>query len=157
MRELRKSQCQRVSIMYSVVCATLGLMMALLLVTLILGADAIGREIFRDSSIIAIVALYTAALILGLVAGGLIYRVGVRGPRIWLIGIGLAWSCLLISVVAGSSMNFFSERHNAPSVADAFTDWIIKPLFWIVLLGGLPALGLGLFYAARVKKALSAS
>jgi hypothetical protein len=157
MRELRKSWCQRVSIRYSVICATLGLMMALLLVALILGTDAIGREIFRDSSVIAIVALYAAALILGLVAGGLISRIGVHDPRIWLMGIGLAWSCLLISVLAGSSVNFFSEKHNAPSGAEAFTDWIIKPLFWIVLLGGLPALGLGLFYAARVRKALSAS
>ncbi len=74
MRELRKSPCLRVSIKYSVICATLGLAMALLLVYLILGVDAISREIFRDSSIIAIVMFYAAAFILGLVAGGLIYR-----------------------------------------------------------------------------------
>ena len=111
MRELRKSPCLRVSIKYSVICATLGLAMALLLVYLILGVDAISREIFRDSSIIAIVMFYAAAFILGLVAGELIYRAGVRGPRIWLIGIGLAWGCLLISVIAGSSMNFFNEKH----------------------------------------------
>jgi hypothetical protein len=157
MKELRKSQCQRVSIRYSVICATLGLAMAFLLITLILGADAIGREIFQDSSVVAIVTLYAAALVLGLVAGDLIYRVGVRDPRVWLIGVGVAWGCLLISVFAGSSMNFLTERHNEPSVGDAFTDWIIKPVFWVMLLGVLPALGLGLLYAARVKKALSES
>jgi hypothetical protein len=122
-----------------------------------LGADDIGRNIFRASSITAIAALYAAALTLGLVAGRRIYRVGGTGPGIWLIGVGLAWSCLLISVLAGSSVNFISGMHDEPNVAEAFWDWIIKPLFWIGLFGGLPALGLGLFYAARVKKALSAS
>jgi hypothetical protein len=161
MGELRKSRCQRVSIKYSVICATLGLAMALLLVMLIFGVSGIsemsGRYIFQDSSIVAIVTLYAAALILGLFAGGLIYRVGVHGPRIWLIGIGLAWSCLFLSVCIGSSMNFLSERYSELSTANAFTDWIIKPVFWVILLGGLPALGLGLFYTARVKKALSSS
>src|SRR5262245_59065104 len=103
MRELRKSQYQRVSVRYSVVCASLGLALALLLVALILGVDAIGREIFLGSSIIAFITLYAAAIILGLIAGGLIYRIGVRDRRIWLIGVGLAWGCLLLSVFAGSS------------------------------------------------------
>ena len=161
MRELRKSQCQHVSIKYSVICATLGLAMALLLVILIFGVVGVremsGRYIFQESSIVAVATLYAAALALGLVAGGLVYRIGVRDPRIWLIGIGLAWSCLFLSVFVGSSMNFLTERYNDPSVADAFTDWIIKPVFWVVLLGGLPALGLGLIYAAGVKNALSES
>jgi len=96
MRELRKSQCQRASIKYSVICATLGLATALLLVFLMFGARGIG-EMFdshqsQDSTIIALVTLYAAALTLGLVAGGLIYRVGIRDPRVRVIGIGLAWS-----------------------------------------------------------------
>jgi len=54
-------------------------------------------------------------------------------------------------------MNFFGEMHNEPSVADAFTDWIFKPAFWVMLFGGLPALGLGLLYAAGVRKSLGES
>ena len=161
MKELRKSQCQRVSIKYSVICATLGMVMALLLVILMFGAGGVremaGGYIFQEPSIVAVTTLYAAALALGLVAGGLVCRIGVSDPRIWLIGIGLAWSCLFLSVCVGSSMNFFTERHNDPGVADAFLDWIIKPVFWVVLLGGLPALALGLFYAAGVKRALSES
>ena len=96
MRELRKSQCQHVSIKYSVICATLGLAMALLLVILIFGVVGVremsGRYIFQESSIVAVTTLYAAALVLGLVAGGLVYRIGICDARIWLIGIGLAWS-----------------------------------------------------------------
>lgn len=161
MRELRKSRCQRVSVKYSVICATFGLAAALLLVILVFGAaearEMSGRYVFQESSVVAVTTLYAAALVLGLVAGGLIYRVGVRDPRIWLIGVGLAWSCLFLSVFTGSSMNFLTERHDGPGAADAFLDWVIKPVFWVGLLGVLPALALGLLYAARVKKALSES
>lgn len=161
MRGLMKSHCRRVSVKYSVICATLGLAMALLLVLLMFGARGIAEmfdsHLFRDSAVTALVTLYAAAVTLGLVAGGLICRVGLRGPRVWLIGIGLAWCCLLLAVLVGSSMNFFGEMHNEPSASDAFTDWIFKPAFWVVLFGGLPASGLGLLYAAGVRKALGGS
>ena len=87
--------------------------------------------------------------------GDWICRIGVQDPRIWIIGVGLAWSCLLISVLAGSSIHFFTEMGNPPDVAAAFKDYIFKPVFWVMLFGSVSALGLGLFYAARVRKSLS--
>jgi hypothetical protein len=132
--------------------------MALLLVFQIFGARGVGEMFdsneFQASVITALVTLYAAALILGLVAGRLIHRVGVRDPRVWIIGVGLAWSCLIFAVIIGSSINFFSEIYKEPSVADAFMDWIFKPTFWVLLYGGLPALVLGLLYAAGVRKSL---
>lgn len=161
MRVLIKSQCQRVSIKYSVICASLGLATAIFLVMLMVGVDGItgafGRGIFQDPLLLAIVTLYASALVLGLIAGGLIHRAGVRGPKIWLMGIGLAWSCLFLSVFLGSFIDFLREWHNALSVGYAFMSWVIKPVFWVILVGSLPALGLGLLYATRVKKALNES
>lgn len=158
MKESRRSQYQRVSIKYSVISATLGSAMALLLVFQIFGARGMGEMFdsheYQASTIIALATLYATALTLGSVAGGLIHRVGVHDPRVRIIGVGLAWSCLIFAVIIGSSMNFFSEMHSAPSVADAFMDWIFKPTFWVLLYGGLPALGLGLLYAAGVRKSL---
>jgi hypothetical protein len=158
MEESRRSQYQRVSIKYSVICATLGLAMALLLVFQIFGARGIGEMFgsyeYQASTIIALITLYAAALILGKVAGGLIHRVGVHGPRVWIIGVALAWSCLIFAVIIGSSINFFTEIYKEPSVADAFMDWVFKPTFWVLLFGVLPALGLGLLYAAGMRKSL---
>lgn len=135
--------------------------MAFLLLLLIFGADKIAVMFdsyqFRGSTVVAVVTLYAAALYFGSVAGSLIYRVGVGDPRVWVVGIGLAWSCLLLAVFAGSSVNFFGEKHSESSVTDVFTDWVFKPVLWVMLVGWLPALGLGLLYAAGVKKALGES
>lgn len=112
---------------------------------------------FKEPIMIAVVTLFAAAILFGLVAGNLIYRVGVQSLRVWLIGVALAWSCLLLSVLAGSSINFLSEMSGTFGAAKAFQDYVFAPVAWVAIFGLLPAAGLGLLYAASVKKALSKS
>jgi hypothetical protein len=160
MAEVKKSQCEGIALQQSLVCATFGLSASLLLIALIFGLAGV-RDVFDSSTkmlasmLVAVAALYVAAACLGMVAGDLICRVGLQDPRIWVIGVGLAWGCLLISVLAGSSIHFFAGMGNPPDVAKAFGDYILKPVFWVMLFGTVPALGLGLLYASRVKKSLS--
>ncbi len=163
MRELRKSQYQRVSIKYSVICATSGLVMAFALAAMIfslLGSsfgEILTNRLFREPIMVAVAALFAAASALGLFAGNLIYRVGAQSSRIWLIGVTLAWSCMLISVLAGGSINFLNEMNGTFGAVAAFQGYVFAPVVWVVLVGCLPATVLGLLYAASVRKALSES
>ena len=157
---MMKDQCKDVALKQSLVFATYGLLAALLLTVLLFGFDGV-RGLFSKlqssiSIIVAIVALYAATAILGIIAGNLICRIGRRQDfMIWIIGIGLAWGALFVSVVAGSSVLFFSEMGNSPNMSEAFEDYLAKPVFWVMLFGGIPALVLGLLYGAQVKKLMA--
>ena len=158
MNKPTKTQCQRESLKCSLICATLGLSMAVLLVLLMLGVGEIVKMLksylFLAPTAVAIVVLYATAVSLSRVAGSFICRIGVHGLGVWLIGIGLAECCLILAVLISSSMNLVSELHNEPNFAVAFMDWIVKPAYWVLLFGTLPALVLGLLYAVGVRKAL---
>ena len=163
MRELRKSQYQRVSIKYSIICATSGLVMAVALATMIfslLGSsfgEILTDRLFREPIMVAVGALFAAASALGLFAGNLLYRFGAQSSRIWLVGVVLAWSCMLISTLAGGSINFVNEMNDTFGTAKGFQDYVFAPVVWVVLVGCLPATVLGLLYAGSVRKALSES
>ncbi len=100
---------------------------------------------------VGVIALYVAAAALGNIAGSLFYKLEGQGIGIWLVGVGLAWGSLVISVLAGSSVEFFSTNTNLQD----FGSYILAPLFWIMFFGIIPALVLGLTYTKVVKKQLS--
>lgn len=155
----RKSQYQRVSVKFSVICAAAGLATAALLAATLFRLVGVGLHeilalpVFQKPVIVAVVMLFAAAALLGAVAGNLIYRVGSEGYGVWLIGVALAWSCLFISALAGSSVNFFAEVHDG----GAFIDYLVRPMLGVMLVGGIPALVLGLVYAVGVRKSLGRS
>lgn len=132
----------------SLLFATIGLLSALLFLALLDGLSLIGY--FPKSIMTAVVALYFAAAYFGSVAGSLIYESRGAGLGVWLTGIGLAWLCLGISVLAGSSVEFLSTNRSF----EDFGDYIFQPLMWVLLVGIIPAFVLGLLYTATVKKYL---
>lgn len=146
--EAEENHYRSVALKFSLVFATLGLFSALLILALF-GATGVIVDI-SGSIITGVIALYIAAAGFGLVAGNLIYWLKGRGIGVWLTGIGLAWSCLVISALAGSSVEFLSSSRNWMD----FGDYIIKPLIWVMLVGIIPAFILGVLYAATVKKFL---
>ncbi len=155
MDEAKKSQSQDVALTQSLVCATLGLLASMLLVGWMFRGTGLRYlpkplPMLVASIIISIIGLYAAAACLGTVAGKLICRVGLQGLWIWIIGVGLAWGCLLVSVLAGSTARFFVEIGNER----AFEYYLFTPVFFVMLFGSLPAVGLGIFYATRVRKYL---
>lgn len=155
MDEAKKSQCKDVALKQSLVCATLGLVASMLLVGWMFRGTGLRYlpkplPMLVAAVVVSIVGLYVAAACLGMVAGKLICRFGSQSLWIWIIGVGVAWGCLLISVLAGSAVPFFARIGNAR----AFESYVFTPVFIVMLFGTVPAVGLGIFYAARVRKYL---
>ncbi|HEY9401440.1 MAG TPA: hypothetical protein VIQ24_02010 [Pyrinomonadaceae bacterium] len=158
MEASKKSLCAKIVLKQSLLFATLGLLAAFLLLALMGVTQGIlfnGKFEIQGAIFVGVVALYAAAYSLGMVASDIVCRIGIKDPIIWLLGVGLAWSCLLISILSGSMVNFLASMENPPDIAKAFAGYIVAPVFWVMLFGGIPALGLGLLYAARVKKLLA--
>jgi fructose-specific phosphotransferase system IIC component len=156
MDEIIKSQCENAIVKLTFIFATFGLLAALLLAMLLFGFIGLGTftSRFLASFIAAIVGLYAAALFFGKIASRLINENRNTNLKLGVIGVGVAWGCLLVSVLAGSSVEFFAEIKRSPSLSQAFFDYIFKPLFWVMLFGIIPALFLGRLYATRLRKLL---
>jgi hypothetical protein len=156
MIERNSNRCESLALKLSLIFATLGLLLAFGIIGLMFGLSGVADvlKLSKVSGSIAggVVALYVAATCLGMVAGNWACRIGVKDTRTWFIGIGLALSCLLISTLAGSSIHFFSEIGNPPDVSGAFEAYVFKPLLWVSLFGAVPALLLGIIYAASLRK-----
>ena len=144
------NQPQIIGRQQAVLFATIGLIMALLLVFVMAGTIPRFMLDIWHSVAIAVGALYFAAGMLGMAAGSLIDRF--RQPAVisGIVGIGLAESTLLIAAVAGAGVGFIAHSREG----GAFADYIGKPVFWVMLVGSLPALVLGIIYAYRVRKIL---
>lgn len=136
---------QKTAFIWSILFATIGLLAALLLI-FALGALSIISDIL-PSIIAGIIALYAAAAFFGNIAGILIYKFRGRIAR-YLIGIGLAWICLTMAALAGSSVEFSKTSGSSYD----FESFIIKPLIWIACGGLIPSILLGLIFAATIKK-----
>ena len=168
MEQTEKLHYQTVSIKSAVFCATIGLFISISLIALafLLGGgfnqlmtDGINpfirflREFRYFKEVIATIsALYLSAIVLGKYAGSIISRIGIENPRMPLLGIGLALSCLICSALALTSVNFFIELYRGVNLAHTFESYVFKPLFWIIFVGFFPALILGIIYVQRVKK-----
>jgi len=153
---LLKSHYQRASIQASLICAIFGLLAAGLINAIFWGILGGGiQEImiapwFRGPIVVAILVLFVASIALGYIAGGFIYRFGLQTNVTAIVGIALAWCCLFLSAVVGTSVNYFSEMGEL----DAFHDYIVKPATSVIVVGLLPALLLGLVYSAIVRSDL---
>lgn len=153
MDEAIKKKCEAVGLQQSLIFATTGLIAAALLVILMLGVK-ITLELLTNnykSILIAVSALYISALILGIIAGGVICRYKAQDIKNRLVGIMLAESTLFISVLAGSCVEFFANR----KYQQAFEAYLLKPLFWVMFLGCIPALILGIIYSRKVEKQIA--
>jgi len=128
----------------TLVFASIGLSLELILV-LLLGFGSRTDSLFPVG--VSIVGLYLAAIILGNVFGNMIDRSQLRGSRALLGGIMVAWLSLVIQVLFGSSVGYFNNIHRS----EAFLDYIVKPLFWVVFLGSIPAIAVGALYAVRIE------
>lgn len=125
--------------------ATFGLG-AELAIVLLIGFGS-GSERYMDQLIAAVVGTYIFAVVAGVIGGRFIYRTGTKSASFSLYGTLTAWLCLFVSTLAGSSVEYLrvSGHHNA------FGDYIIKPMFWFLFLGSIPAVIFGIAYAASIR------
>jgi hypothetical protein len=153
---LLKSHYQRASVKASLICATFGLLTAGFINAIFWGILGGGiHEFFvvpgwRNPIIVAIIVLFVASIAFGYVAGSFVYRFGLQTNVTSIIGIALAWCCLFLSAVGGPSVNYFANTREM----DAFHDYIVKPAAWVIVVGLLPALLLGLLYSYLVRSNL---
>jgi hypothetical protein len=77
----------------AIFCATFGLLIALV-INFLLGMIAVAFR-FPEPIITGIVGLYISAYFYGKLAGKFTYLVGINNFKVWLIGVFLAWSCVI--------------------------------------------------------------
>jgi hypothetical protein len=142
-------KCRRFIVKTTLLFATIGLA-AELFIVLLIGFGARAEDFFVIVGY-SVLGLYTAALILGSIAAGAICEGNLSGFKRSLIGTGVAWGALLIQTLFGSFTGFllFGRNHNE------FGDYVFKPLFWVMFLGTIPAILIGLVYSIFLKKASS--
>jgi hypothetical protein len=59
---------------------------------------------------------------------------------------------LLVTAFLSGWLGFFQEGLDNSNYYDAFEDYIFKPLYWVSILGLLPALITGVFFGYRIKR-----
>jgi ribose/xylose/arabinose/galactoside ABC-type transport system permease subunit len=113
--------------------------------------EMILSPLFGLPVLVAIIALYVSAGLLGYIAGGLVYRFGLRSFATPLSGMALSIVCLLFATLAGTSLNFFSNISEPGSL----DDYVIRPSVGIITFGSFPALILGLIYSVLMRESLT--
>lgn len=133
----------------AIFCASIGLFVAFIL-NLLLGTLFLAAK-FPLPILLAVAGLYGGAFLLGKLAGNIVYRTGTNSFAVWIVGVLLAWSCILVMTLAGASVSFFSQM-SPRDISQPFFDYVIKPAIWVALFGFIPALILGLVWARQMRK-----
>lgn len=73
------------------------------------------------------------------------------------LGVRVALTSLLAGVLVGSLPALLAEiaDHGPTDLGDDLFDFVVKPLVWVSIFGGLPAVLLGLAYGNHVRAALA--
>jgi hypothetical protein len=148
--------CGKIGRKNSILCATLGVLVACLLL-IPLGAIGIavnGDSTFKLILFIGLGSLYLAASSLGKIAGRFLCKTSNLMPSV-IIGVGLALGCLAISVLTGSlSLVIVNMISRSPDSTHLVT-YLVVPLFVVFVYGGVPAVLLGVLYGVLVRKQLA--
>jgi hypothetical protein len=144
--------CGKIGTKNSVLCATLGVLAACLILTAwgaIAGIAVNSDGLFKVIVFISLVALYLAASCLGKLAGRFLCKRSSQMLNV-IIGVGLALSCVAISVLTGSlSLVVVNMIVGSPDSTDLAT-YLVVPLLVVLIYGGAPAVILGVLYGVLV-------
>ena len=154
MRELRPDVCARVGMRWSLLFAALGVLAAFLLLVLLhmqaLVIDPVPD--LRTGIVVGLATLSVSAALLGRLAGRIFYLSGNRIIVNLVIGVALALSCVILTVIAGSVVGVLIVVSKEPSFAKSSPlETIGAILFQILFFGGAPAVLLGLLYGVATK------
>lgn len=150
--------CGSIGRWVALVCATLGVAGA----ALMLAVMGIGRFIFWNGFPkeigVGLLVLFIAAAVLGKKAGMYLCNKTQATGRNVLVGIGVAFGSIAIAVLAGTLVAFLGEadyilRAENFSVVNAVLGFFI-PLGLVLWFGGIPAVLLGIFYGFTVRNRL---
>lgn len=148
--ESLEQRLERAGGKYALLCAGFGVLIAGVITTILSGGELqeiILHPYFRSPIAIALVSLGVSAWLLGRLSGRLIVRFPGNTFVTPAIGVALALSCLIISVVCAFIMHFFVSRDQLGH----FGDYILAPALAIMAIGLIPAMLLGLVFAALMR------
>jgi hypothetical protein len=106
---------------------------------------------FLAPVLISLIGLLIGAYVLGLFFGNFLTATNTTRLKAILVGSLTGWISLLAQTLSGSSVSFFVESH---LTSNGFGDYIIKPTFWVMFLGSIPALIIGAFFGNSAWKAV---
>jgi hypothetical protein len=157
MTELTRDVCVKVGMRWSLLFAALGVLAAVLLLVLLkiqaLLTDA-GSE-FLTAMIVGLVTLCVFAVLLGRLAGRIIYRGGNNVLVNLVAGVLLAFACMIISANAGTLAGVLLVVSKQPAFVRSNVLKDAGSLSLLILFYGFaPAVLLGLLYGVLVKVTL---
>lgn len=105
----------------------------------------------------ASIVLFLSASVLGRYAALTAYRLRDNPVRMRLVGVRLAWTCVLLAPLVGCLPNVLmqSKLWNLGSFTRNFFDFVFKPTFWICFVGFIPATILGIYFSRRINRAFT--
>lgn len=69
------------------------------------------------------------------------------------VGIKYGFITLITGTIIGSTVGFIQEGlDNIGTLDNPFEDYYFKPLFWIIVVGSIPVILIGLWLGSRIKK-----
>ena len=155
---MTSTEAKKIGSRQGLISVGLGLLIAQLIMTLLCSADeGFPEGFFWFMDIGYWINILIGALIMiacghfyGQLAGKLIL---IQRWNYLLTGILIALAVILTTTFFASWVGFFKEGiDNIGGNDNPFFDYIIKPMFWVTLFGLIPALIVGSWFGARIKK-----
>lgn len=127
---------------------TIGLVIAYFIMALLAGPLWIFEFTYAPTILFAVAMIYLTGYVLGGMAGRVIIKK--KWPAI-LVGIISGFLMVWIATFLGSMIGFINEGLKNESSADAFHDYIIKPVGLVTFFGGVPIIVVGIWFGLSIK------
>ena len=156
MQDLELHRCVEIGRKNSLICATLGVVAACLLL-IPLGATGIAltsNSSFKLILLISLGALFLAASSLGKMGGRFLCKTRSLILSV-IIGVGVALGSLAISVLSGSLSVVVGNMIIGSADSTDLVTYLVVPLLVMLIYGGVPSIALGILYCVLVRKQLA--
>jgi hypothetical protein len=111
-------------------------------IVLLIGFGGHWRD-FLDAVLTSFAGLVIASFLLGYLSSRTLTSLSTSRFRACTVGALVGWLALFAQTLTGSSVGYFA---NLSRDQFAFLDYIVKPTFWVILLGSLPAIIIGVIF-----------
>ncbi len=146
---------KRIGIEKALLSATIGILIAFLFMTILAGGNFLWLVEWKYpiNLIIGITVFFGLALIFGKNAG---YVILVKRKDSERVGAKYGFLILLITAFLAGWTGFVQEGMEPyDTFWESFEDYIFKPFFWIMVIGFIPAIIVGIYFGRWIRKSES--
>ena len=153
-----EKEAKKIGSKQGLICVGIGLLIAQLIMTYMFTTDEsfiksffwFHQIDFKLNIFIGVIIMILCGHFYGQIAG---VQIRIKKRNFILVGILCGLAVLLTTAFLCGWTGFFQEGiDNIGTDDNPFVDYIIKPLFWILLFGIVPALLVGVWFGWRVKR-----